>query len=67
MLTDLVDLGGRLAPQRLVGAHVIEFLAPAVDHALLVVTAGGRTSLYVGTYVGVHSLVAAIVLRAPRP
>jgi hypothetical protein len=47
--------------------NLIELLSPAVERPLLGPMISFRERLYLGTDVAMHSLVTAIVLRAPRP
>jgi len=62
-----VNLGGCLSSQRLVRPNLIELLSPAVHRSLLGPMISLREGFHISAHVAMHSLVTAVVLRAPRP
>jgi hypothetical protein len=62
-----VNLGWRFSSQRFVRPNLIELLSPAVHRPLLGPMISLREGFHVSAHVSMHSLVTAVVLRAPRP
>jgi hypothetical protein len=62
-----VNLGGCLSSQRFVRPNLIELLSPAVHRPLLGPMISLREGFHISAHVAMHSLVTAVVLRAPRP